>query len=198
MLIERSNKARKVAMEEEEWVVIRSKLREVWLEHPEWSHHEMADELGCSKSWVKNWIKRIRSAPLESQEVFRGKSRTPKHPPPPMDPRIVEKILEIRDHPPQQLGRIPGPATILYYLNIDPELKEAGCKLPRSIRTIWKVFRKNHRIYHPLQGIAEPGERPQPGVEWGVDFHDVTTVPADPDGKQQHMVEILNRVGSGG
>jgi hypothetical protein len=31
-------------MEEEEWVVSRSKLREVWLEHPEWSHQEMADE----------------------------------------------------------------------------------------------------------------------------------------------------------
>ncbi len=99
-------------MEEEEWVVIRSKLREVWLEHPEWSHQEMANELGCSKSWVKNWIKRIRSASLESQEILRGKPRAPKHPPPPMDPRIVEKTLEIRDHPPQQLGRTPGPLTM--------------------------------------------------------------------------------------
>jgi hypothetical protein len=184
-------------MEEEEWVVSRSKLREVWLEHPEWSHQEMADELGCSKSWVKNWIKRIRSAPLESQEVLQGKSRVPKHPPPSMDPKIVEKILEIRDHPPQQLGRTPGPFTILYYLNKDPALKEAGCKLPRSTRTIWKVLTKHHRIYHPLQGLAEPEERPQPGVEWGMDFHDVSTVPAEPEGKQLHMVEILNLVDHG-
>lgn len=184
-------------MEEEEWVVSRSKLREVWLEHPEWSHQEMADELGCSKSWVKNWIKRIRSAPLESQEVLQGKSRIPKHPPPSMDPKIVEKILEIRDHPPQQLGRTPGPFTILYYLNKDPALKEAGCKLPRSTRTIWKVLTKHHRIYHPLQGVAEPEERPQPGVEWGMDFHDVSTVPAEPEGKQLHMVEILNLVDHG-
>jgi hypothetical protein len=85
----------------------------------------------------------------------------------------------------------------LYYLNQDPSLKEAGYKLPRSTRTVWKVLTKHHRIDHPLQGIAEPEERPQPGVEWGMDFHDITTVPADPEGKQQHVVEILNLVDHG-
>jgi hypothetical protein len=158
---------------EEEWVVSRSKLREVWLEHPEWGRKKMADEVGRSKSWVKQWLKRIRGAPLASQEALRGKSRVPKHPPPPMETKIVEKILEIRDHPPQQLGRTPGPLTILYYLNQEPLLKEAGCKLPRSSRTIWKVLTKHHRIYHPLQGVAEP------------------------EGKQQHVVEILNLVDHG-
>jgi hypothetical protein len=182
---------------DEEWIVSRSKLREVWVDHPEWSRQKMADEVGCSKSWVKKWLKRIRGAPLESQEVLRGKSCVRKHPSPPMDPKIVEKILEVRDHPPQQLGRTPGPLAILYYLNQDSLLKEAGCKLPRSTRTIWKVLTKHHRIYHPALGIAEPEERPQPGVEWGMDFHDVSTVPADPEGKQQHVVEILNLVDHG-
>lgn len=51
---------------EEEWVVSRSKLREVWVEHPEWSHKKMADEVGRSKSWVKKWIKHIRGALLKS------------------------------------------------------------------------------------------------------------------------------------
>lgn len=91
---------------EEEWIVYRSKLREVWVEHPEWSHQKMANKVGCSKSWVKKWLKRIRGAPLESQEALRGKSRVPRHPPPPMEPKIVEKILEIRAHPPQRLGAL--------------------------------------------------------------------------------------------
>ena len=182
---------------EEEWIVSRSKLREVWVEHPEWSRQKMAEEVGRSKSWVKKWIKRIRSAPLESQESLRGKSRVRKHPPPPMEPKIVEKILEIRAQPPQQLGRTPGPLTILYYLNQDSLLKEAGYILPRSTRTIWKILTKYHRIDHPLQGVAEPEDRPQPGVEWGMDFHDVSTVPANPEGKQQHVVEILNLVDHG-
>ena len=182
---------------DEEWIVSRSKLREVWVDHPERSRQKMADEVECSKSWVKKWLKRIRCAPLESQEVLQGKSRVRKHPLPPMEPKIVEKILEIRDHPPQQLGRTPGPLAILYYLNQDSLLKEAGGKLPRSTRTIWKVLTKYHRIYHPAPGIAEPEERPQPGVEWGMDFHDVSTVPGDREGKQQHVVEILNLVDHG-
>lgn len=34
-------------------------------------------------------------------------------------------------------------------------------------------------------------------MEWGLDFHDVSTVAADPEGKQQHLVEILNLVDHG-
>jgi hypothetical protein len=37
---------------EEERIVSRSKLREVWLEHPEWSHQKMGDEVGRSKFWM--------------------------------------------------------------------------------------------------------------------------------------------------
>jgi hypothetical protein len=35
---------------EEEWVVDRNKLREVWLEHPEWSKRKLADQ-GCEKDY---------------------------------------------------------------------------------------------------------------------------------------------------
>ncbi len=67
---------------EEEWIVSRSKLREVWLEHSEWSRQKMADAVGRSKSWVKKWVQRIRSAPLEDCEVLNGRSRAWKRPPP--------------------------------------------------------------------------------------------------------------------
>ena len=67
---------------EEEWIVNRSKLREVWLEHPEWRHQKMADEIGHSKSWVKKWLQRIRSAPLEDREILNGQSCARKRPPP--------------------------------------------------------------------------------------------------------------------
>ncbi|RPI71951.1 MAG: integrase, partial [Geobacteraceae bacterium] len=98
---------------EEEWVVKRCQLRQVWLEHPEWSRQKMAEAVGCSKSWVKKWLHRIRSVPLEDQQVMYGLSRTPKHPPPGFSPEVINKILEIRDHPPRLLGRTPGPLTIL-------------------------------------------------------------------------------------
>ena len=182
---------------EEEWVVKRCQLRQVWLDHPEWSRQKMAEEVGCSKSWVKKWLRRIRSVPLEDQQVMYGLPRAPKHPPPRFSPEVINKILEIRDHPPQLLGRTPGPLTILYYLHRDQTLKESGAKLPRSTRTVWKILTQYQRIQHSSQSIPEPEERPAPGVEWGLDFHDVSTVPADPIGKQQHVVEILNLVDHG-
>lgn len=182
---------------EEEWIVDRSKLREVWLEHPEWSHREMAEAVGRSKSWVKKWLRRIRSVALEDREILNGQSRARKRPPPRLAPEIVNKILDLRDHPPQQLGRTPGPLTILYYLSKDQTLKDAGARLPRSTRSIWKILTQHQRIHHSLPCVPEPEERPAPGVEWGLDFHDVSTVPADPEGKQQHVVEILNLVDHG-
>lgn len=174
---------------EEEWVVDRCQLREVWLEHPEWSKRDLAQAVGRSKSWVKKWLKRIRSSTLEDREILQSQSRARKHPPVQVGSEVVDRILEIRDHPPQKLGRTPGPLTILYYLKQDTDLAQAGALLPRSTRTIWKILDRYHRILRAEPHPHEAEERPEPGVEWGMDFHDVSSVPADPEGKQQHVVE---------
>jgi transposase len=39
--------------------------------------------------------------------------------------------------------------------------------------------------------------RPAPLTHWQLDFKDVSTVPADPDGKRQHVVEVLDTVDMG-
>jgi hypothetical protein len=182
---------------EEQWIVDRCRLRAVWLEHPEWSKRQLAEAIGHSKSWVKKWLKRIRNRPLEDRDVLQGYSRARKRPPPGTVPEVVTRILEIRDDPPPKLGRVPGPVTILYYLRKDKSLTEAGCVLPRSTRTVWKILDRYHRIARPGRREHEELERLEPGVEWGMDFHDVSTVPADPLGKKQHVVEILNLVDHG-
>ena len=182
---------------EEQWVVDRCKLREVWLEHPEWSKGELAQAVGRSKSWVKKWLKRIRGSTLEDREVLKGHSCARKRPPAQVAAEVVNRILDLRDHPPQKLGRTPGPLTILYYLKQDKSLVQAGLLLPRSTRTIWIILDRYHRIPRPRPREHEAEERPEPGVEWGMDFHDVGSVPADPEGKHQHVVEILNVVDHG-
>ena len=182
---------------EEQWVVDRENLRAVWLEHLDWSQRQLAEEVGRSKSWVKKWLKRLRSRPWADREVLQGLSRVRKHLPAATAPEVVQKILELRDHPPRKLGRTPGPLTILYYLQQDVQLQQAGLRLPRSTRTVWKILDRHHRILRPGPREHEREERPEPGVEWGMDFHDVSTVPADPQGKQQHVVEILNLVDHG-
>ena len=55
---------------EEQWVVDRCKLREVGLEPPEGSRRGWAEAVGRSKSWVKKWLRRIRSTTLEDHSPF--------------------------------------------------------------------------------------------------------------------------------
>lgn len=179
---------------EEQYYVDRSQLRELWLEHPEWSKRKLAERIGRSKSWVKKWLHRIRSATLEDQEILNGQSRARKHPSAKIAQEVVERILDLRDQPPENLKRTPGPLTILHYLKQDETLKLA---LPRSTRTVWEILDRHHRILHRHSREHDPEERPAPGVEWGMDFKDVTSVPADPLGKQKHVVEILNFVDHG-
>jgi hypothetical protein len=144
MLGEKTSKGK--AVMEEQWLADRNGLRAVWLEHPEWSKRKLAEASGHSKSWVKKWLRRIRSRPLEEQEVLRSQSRARKRPPPQIAAEVVDRILAIRDDPPPKLGRVPGPVTILYYLQKDPMLAELGYQLPHSTRTIWRILDRNHRI----------------------------------------------------
>jgi hypothetical protein len=45
--------------------------------------------------------------------------------------------------------------------------------------------------------MQEELSRPAPMSHWQLDFKDAATVPADPDGKRQHVVEVLNVVDEG-
>src|SRR5919108_242029 len=56
---------------------------------------------------------------------------------------------------------------------------------------------RNGRPARPGPGPAEPLDPPPPMTSWQLDFKDVSTVPADPDGKRQHVVEALNCVDCG-
>jgi hypothetical protein len=118
-------------------------------------------------------------------------------PPPTLDPVVVERILEIRDHPPANLQRVPGPVAILYDLHRDAELAGSGARLPRSPRTIWRLLTQHGRIAGRRPRDHAPVDRPPPLAVWQVDFKDVSTVPADPDGKRQHVVEAFNAVDTG-
>jgi transposase InsO family protein len=95
------------------------------------------------------------------------------------------------------LQRTPGPRTILYYLKRDPDLAAQGIVAPRSTRTIWKILRKLGFILDPPERMRKPLEPCEPMQEVQMDFKDATTVPPDPEGKRQHVVEVLNFVDVG-
>jgi hypothetical protein len=120
-----------------------------------------------------------------------------KNPYPQSDAQVEERILASRDEPPENLKRVPGPKAILSYLPRDPALQARTAPLPRSTRTIWKILTRNGRIAHPARRVHQPLERPAPMSWWQIEFKDASSVPADPKGSQQHVVEILNVVDMG-
>ncbi len=175
----------------------RANLQRLLRQHPHWTRPQLAQATGMSISWVDKWKKRLLNAPKDDEQVLRGLSRAPHHPLPRLDQQVVDRVLEIRDDPPEGLGRTPGPKAILYYLGRDESLKEMGLRLPKSTRTVHRLLQENGRIASRLPTLTDPIERPPPMQQWQLDFKDASTVPADPHGKKQHVVETLNIIDKG-
>ncbi len=186
-------------LSEADLIAKRAALRWLAQQHPEWTHQDLADALSMSRSWVSKWLQRIRQADPADVMALHSRSRA-RHTPPASiasQPAVVQRILEIRVEPPEHLQRVPGPEAILYYLHRDPALKHAGTRLPRSQTTIWKILRQAGCIAQDRRRKPKPLELRQPGEEVQFDLKDASSVPADPEGKQQHVVEIANFVDAG-
>jgi hypothetical protein len=108
---------------------------------------------------------------------------------------VTERIIQMRDEPPEGLQRTPGPKAILYYLPRDPALQ--GQRLPRSSRTIHRILHQAGRIAHRLPHLQEELARAAPMSRWQLDFKDASNVPAAPLGKRQHVVEVPGSVDEG-
>lgn len=104
---------------------------------------------------------------------------------------MVERILALRDEPPDHLRWVPGPHTLLALLHRDPEALALALPLPRSSRTVWQVLRRSGRPQSDQPHIHQLLELPTPLDEVQADFTDIGTVPPDPFGKRKHAVEAL-------
>ncbi len=186
-------------LSEADLIAKRAGLRWLAQQHPEWTHQDLADALSMSCSWVSKWLRRLRKA--DPADVMALHSRScARHTPPPSiasQPAVVQRILEIRVNPPENLQRVPGPEAILYYVHRDPVLKQANVHLPRSQTTVWKILRQAGCIEEHRRRKPKPLELREPGEEVQFDLKDASSVPADPEGKRQHVVEIANFVDAG-
>jgi transposase InsO family protein len=155
----------------------------------------MAEATKRSTAWVKQWKRRLR-APVLDHAVFFGHPCARKTPPPRVAPPVVERILALRDQPPANLQRTPGPRTIRALLVRDPAFQQLGQALPAPA-TIWRILDQHQRILRPRAHHHEPLPRGAPMQSWQLDFKDASSVPPDPGGKRQHVVEVLNTVDTG-
>src|SRR5438477_13219030 len=105
---------------EEHYYADRARLRALLRAHPDWSTATLARQLGRSETWVKKWRARLRAAPPGDDQALASRSRARRQPPSSISPEVVDRILAIRDHPPGNLRRVPGPRAILHHLGQDP------------------------------------------------------------------------------
>jgi transposase len=182
---------------EEKWYRDRACLRHLRHKHPDWSYRKLAREMGYSYNWVRKWCARFAQATPDDNDVLHSQSRCPHHPPENIRPEVVAKILAIRDDPPENLNRIPGPVAIRYYLQRDEELQAEAYHLPTSTSTLWRILDENGRIERPPPREHEAVTRAAPMQTWQIDFKDVTTVTLNPGEKQMHLVETLDVVDTG-
>lgn len=86
----------------------RANLRRVMGLYPQWTQQQYAQAVGMSRSWVKKWKKRLAGAAPEDAQVLHSRSRARTHPPERLSQPVVDRIIEMRDQPPEGLGRTPG------------------------------------------------------------------------------------------
>ena len=129
---------------EEEWVIDRIKLRDLLAINPDSPIEELKTAIGRSADFVCKWKKRFLSGQPDAQTLVRSQSRRRKQLPAPLDARVEAAILAVRDQPPEQLGRTPGPRCICALLKRDKAFLELGLPVPCST-VCWRLSRKpNH------------------------------------------------------
>jgi hypothetical protein len=179
------------------WIPDRADLWHLYQANPDWGARRLSRFTERSLTWVKKWLRRFRQADPGDEEVLHSRSRARKTSPKKVCQAVIDRILAIRDEPPANLRRTPGPLAISYYLKNDREMQQQKHYLPRSTRTVWQILRQNGRIYYQSPPEHEPEERPEPMSEWGINFKEITTIPPDPDGRKQHGVESFNVIDHG-
>ena len=89
--------------------------------HPEWTYAELAAHVGRSESWVNKWLARLKHVTTPDLMLFQSRSHARHTPSPSIPQPVVERMLALRDEPPDHLRRVPGPHTILALFQRDPE-----------------------------------------------------------------------------
>src|SRR5258708_20300916 len=138
----------------------RGNLRRLMRLHPQWTHQQYARAVGMSAGWVKKWKQRLQEAEPEDEQVLHSRSRARKHPPERISQAVIERIIQMRDEPPEGLRRTPGPKALLYYLPRDEQVQ--GEPLPRSSRTIYLILQQAGRIAPQRPHLQTPPAPPPP------------------------------------
>jgi hypothetical protein len=180
---------------ETEWRIARAQLRDLLQENAHACHRELAKQLGYSVAWVRKWRKRLAQAPPGDEQVLNGQSHRPKRIPRRVSEAVEERIIELRVTLSEQYNRPVGARTIAAYLRKEAAQWEGV--VPTSSATIWRILRRRQYILDRAPREKQPFVRPEPGVQWEIDFCTAAKVSPEAPDKQQNALEVFNVVDRG-
>ena len=179
---------------ETEWRVARAQLHELIQENPQIGHEEAAIRLGYSITWVCKWRKRFKDNHIDEMTV-NSQPHRPKHIPIKVPVDVEERIVVLRLSLTEQYNRKVGPRTIAAYLKRE---KDAWSGLvPTSSATIWRILRRRQYILPPVHEQKTPFERPDPGLDWEIDYCTAANNSPEAPEKQRNALEVFNVVDRG-
>ena len=182
---------------DETWYAARAQLRALLTDIPV-ERAQYAERIKMSVAWVKKWRSRFRAARARPMIRFCGAIPRPKITAP------AHASADHRTHhrdAPQSAGKSAARARSQSAAILSGPRPRAGQEQQvrplRSTRRIWQILRQTGCIAAVRSRTPNPRPLAQPYTEFEMDFVDVVTVNVQPDGKRQHMVEILNIVDAG-
>ena len=95
-------------LSEADLIAKRAALRWLAKLHPAWTHQDLAEALDMSRPWVSKWLQRLRRADPDDVMALHSRSYA-RHTPPfsiASQPAVVQRILQIRVEPPENLQRV--------------------------------------------------------------------------------------------
>ena len=178
---------------EPEWRIARAQLRELIQENPDMSHEEAARQLRRSVTWVCKWRKRFRNNTAEN--AVNSQPHRPKYIPVQVALAVEERIVALRISLSVQYNRQVGPRTIAAYLKREKDSLPG--LVPTSSATIWRILRRRQYILPPLSAEKQPFQRPQPGLDWEIDYCTAANNSPEAPEKQRNALEVFNVVDRG-
>jgi hypothetical protein len=176
----------------------RAHLRPLVSPYASWTRQPDAQAGGMSLGWVKTWLKRLPEAPPQDEAVLQGQSPTRKHAAERISQRVVERLLELRDQPPEGWGRTPGPKALLSasFARCGPA-GQWGAPAAFESDHLWPLATGPTPSSAPAAPAGADGASgPQEPVATGRALA-ASPVPAQLEGKRGHVVEGLKTVARG-
>jgi hypothetical protein len=81
---------------EEHWIAKRSQLRQLLQDQPHWTNRMVADAVGMSVSWVKDWKRVFRRADPDDEALVLGQPRYRRTSLDAYDAHVIAAVLDIR------------------------------------------------------------------------------------------------------